>query len=373
MDSFAYLDRFDLVLGSLPKMMILSLLIALLSLLFLIAFYFYLLYKRLVFIYYRSRNQYWLGIISDTLTQFLLFADDLEINDPVEKILPEMEKLPLKKRYIEYLLYRQILDYHTHFTGNTALQLRALFLQLGLNKITRNKLMSLRKSTKIRGIMEAAQLRQDEFIPLISQMINSKSPEIRMEAQAALITLDENHSFAFLSDLNEPILQWHQLVLLELAAHKNLKKLPDFSNWLYSDNHSVVKLCIKLIAQFQQFQAIPKLIELLKSADEEIQRLAIKVLGEFEAADAEEQLLHLYKHSEKAIRVEIIKALGRISSQNQLDFLLEKASSHQFEIAYQAINALKNHGEKGNSMLRQFYPQANQINKDIIRQLTAYR
>ena len=127
--------------------------------------------------------------------------------------------------------------------------------------------------------------------------------------------------------------------------------------------------CLRLIGHYQQFQAIPRLIDLLKHSDPTIQHLAVKILGEFEAAEAEKHLLDLYATGSVDIRAEVIRALGRICSGNQLDFLLKEAKSEEFDIIYHSLTALRNHGKPGLSIIKAYYSEAPQTNKEIIEQV----
>jgi hypothetical protein len=211
----------------------------------------------------------------------------------------------------------------------------------------------------------------ENLSPLIEGLIHSKSSEIRIEAQATYIILNKQHSFHFLKELNEPILEWHQLILFNLITHIKLKELPLFSTWLASSNASVIELCLKLIAHFQQFEAQDQIIQLLEYPDVKIQSLAIKVLGEFEAVKAEESLVKRYALVDDKLKVDIIHALGRISSGKQLNFLLDAVNSPVFEIAFEATQALQNHGETGISELRKAYLLAPSITKEMIEQVLA--
>lgn len=370
MKVFNYLEyKILLLFEQFPDRISVSILIGFAFLAILFFIYAFLFYKRLVYVLFKPRNKHWSTLITNILTNFLMYADDPDVDDPVAAIMPKIKHLPFKRDFLQQMLYQQVLTYHANFTGNTSDRLKDLFLELGLDKILLKKLQSNKRELVIQGVREVAQLQFIELSLQILKLCESKSLPIRMEAQAAHIILNMEHSFDFLDNMNEPILDWYQLVLIELTSHINPTKLPDFSNWLQSKNPSVVKLCIKLIGRFQQFQAVDQLIKLLKNPDKEIQHLSIKVLGEFEVQEAEEALLQLYVESSKETKAEIIHALGRICSANQLEFLLSNASSDQFKIAFQAVKALKNHGEPGLVRIKKLYTQAPKMNKEIIDHL----
>ncbi len=366
---YNYMSLYYSGVYDLPRNILIALLIAFFSLSLLVIFYFFIIIKRLIYIFCKSRDQYWTEQIDELLNMFLSDIDEEHIIDPVAKILSKFKKIPLKKRFIKHLLYQQILAYHKNFTGNAAEKLKELFLQLHLEDITKNKLHSGGVEIKIRGIMDTAQMVLTEFSPIVEQLLHHRSSEIRIEAQAAYIILNKAHAFDFLDEVNEPIQNWHQLVLLDLITRLNPNELPQFSRWLSSKNSSVIELCLKLIVHFQQFEAVGRIIDLLNHPDTEIKCLSIKALGEFEAVDAEQALLDCYAHESVEIQAEIIKALGRINSGKQLDFLKHAAALQQFEIAFEASKALIASGTKGIDLLKNYQVQAPPMNKQILNQL----
>lgn len=331
----------------------------------------FLISKRMISNFIQRRDRYWNAQIVEIMTHFMVCIDSEDHANPLRKTLHEFEQLPLKKRYIKHLLYKQVINYHRNFTGNTAEKLRDLFRKLKLDSLTKQKLKSWDSSTKIAGILEAAEMQLENLSPIIEQLIHSRSSEIRIEAQATYIYLNKQHSFHFLKELSEPILEWHQLILINLITQIKLKELPLFSTWLDSSNSSVVELCMKLVLHFQQFEAQDQIIRLLEHPDVKIQSLAIKILGEFEAVNAEKSLVKHYAKVDDDLKVEIIHAIGRIASGNQFNFLLEVVDSPVFEIAFEATQALKNHGEIGISKLRKAYLLASPTTKEMIEQVLA--
>jgi hypothetical protein len=364
-----YISSFYWGIVDLPKNIQIALVVSLVSFGLLIFFYIFLLTKRMVYIFYRSRDRYWNEQIMDLLNVFLSDVDDSLESDPVSKVLPEFRKLPLHKWFIKRMLYQQILNYHKNFTGHASEKLKELFLQLHLDEIVRKKLKSSRAPIKIKGIIDTAQLELTHFSPLVKKLLHHPSADIRIEAQAAYIILNKAHSFDFLGDVKEPIQDWHQLVLMDLMVKLNPNQFPHFSIWLNSENTSVVELCLKLIRHFQQFDAIENIIHLLEHPNDEIKLQCIQILGEFEAAKAEEALLDCYNRQITELQAPILKALGRINSGNQLEFLLKAAATPQFEIAYEASAALMAHGSKGIALLKHYHHLAEPMNLQIIDQL----
>jgi len=83
----------------------------------------------------------------------------------------------------------------------------------------------------------------------ISKSLKSKNDILRMEAQLALIRLNEDDPFGFLDHLTHHFTLWEQLNVYELITLHNLP-IPEFSRWTTSNNKSVVIFALRMIQVF---------------------------------------------------------------------------------------------------------------------------
>ncbi|HEY0896954.1 MAG TPA: HEAT repeat domain-containing protein [Sphingobacteriaceae bacterium] len=305
-------------------------------------------------------------IISNMLAHIILYDEPGDAEQAVEHFVPRFEKLPLKIAPVRELLVRELLDYHSNFTGRTADILKGIYLGLRLDHYARKKIRSCYWERQVEGIRELTQLWIRRDADMILKLGNSKNPTLRMEAQTSFVKLSSNDSFRFLDEARETILEWHQVVLFEVITKTRNVRIPSFGKWLSSPNDSVVILCLKLIDHYQQLDTIPQLIGLLQHRAVQVQEKAIRVLGKLEAETAEPYLYDLYPRSAVEVQAAILKAMGRIASGNYLEFLTGQAEAEDYGIRMAAMRSIREHGLRGAELLQSLFGQATLQNKAII-------
>lgn len=343
--------------------------ICLISLLFM---YFYLVLKRVTRVIRTNFQAKWSMEINQLLAE-LLADDDLSTTQCVEKYTHKFKKLPIKRTSIKLIMEAEIVRFHEQFTGKTAEVLSGLYLALELEKIAYKRLRNSNWENQVHGIKILAQLNIKQAAPKVLVLCDDEIATLRMEAQAAFLKLSDTAPFRFLDRAREHILEWHQLVLLEVITKAQDLNIPSFSQWLASNNDTVVILCLKLIRQYQQFEAIPNLLVLLNHPNDEVRLLAIELLGQFEAYAHEEELIQRYATAQYTEKLAILHAIGQIESGKQLDFLQAQLVEDSYEIVFNALLAIKKHGALGEGLVEQLYETALPKNRQLIDHLSDHR
>ena len=237
-------------------------------------------------------------------------------------------------------------------TKKTKAKLRYLYTShLHLEKDSIRKLYSRKWHIQVKGFRELAFMDITEANTKIRQALMSKNNILRMEAQLALVRLNEEDPFGFLDHLTYPFTLWEQLNVYEQIAIHNIP-VPQFSRWTTSPNKTVVIFALRMIQVFKQKQALPRIIKCLEHDDNEIRRMAIHVCGELQLREALPDLKQLYKHENFTNCLEIVTAMGKMPDESMLQFLklvIDKEEEVLLQIeAAQAINKM---GEVGISAL----------------------
>ena len=343
--------------------------ICLISLLFM---YFYLVLKRVNRVIRTGFQAKWSMEINQLLAE-LLADDDLSTTQFVEKYTHKFKKLPINRKAIKLIVEAEIVRFHQQFTGKTAEILSGLYVALELEKIAYKRLRDSNWENQVHGIKILAQLNIKHAAPKLVALCDDEISTLRMEAQAAFLKLSDTAPFRFLDRAREHILDWHQLVLLEVITTAQDLAIPSFSQWLASKNDSVVILCLKLIRQYQQFEAIPNLLDLLDHTNDEVRLLAIELLGQFEAYAHESELINRYKTANKNEKLAILHAIGQIESGKQLGFLQAQLVDDSYDIVIKALLAIKKHGTVGKELVKQLYETALPKNRLLIDHLSDHR
>jgi hypothetical protein len=223
----------------------------------------YILTRRVTQFYKTRRDVDLKERIITMLANVLVFHDSDEPKVVVSHFIPRFARLPLYRKSIRRILVSELLTNHASFSGRSAEVLRELYLQLKLDKKARRSLNSRHWDKQIESIRELTEMSVKEECDRILKFTNNNNSQLRIEAQIAYVKLCVDNPFRFLDTVNEPILEWHQLMLFEIITKTETMARPRFASWLNSANDSVVSFCLKLIEYYQQFDALPNLIYLI--------------------------------------------------------------------------------------------------------------
>ncbi|MDR2887140.1 MAG: HEAT repeat domain-containing protein [Bacteroidales bacterium] len=249
------------------------------------------------------------------------------------------------------ILINQMIDLSINLSGESKEKLRDLYFKLELDQDSLFKAHSSMWHIQIKGFKEMAFMNIKEASQQIRNALKSKNNILRMEAQLALVRLNEDDPFGFLDDLKRPFTLWEQLNVHELIIFHNLP-IPDFSRWTNSTNKTVVIFSLRMIQVFKQTGAMQAIINCLSHPDREVRHTAIRVCGEIQLHDTLPHLKHIYKSEDRDNCLAIIHAMEKMRNESMLGFLklvLDKEEDVQLQIG--AAVAISKMGETGISAL----------------------
>lgn len=269
---------------------------------------------------------------------------DTQVALPVEAF----QTLPLQQQWAADVFKSQLLDYRNNFTGDIPLLLRQLYLELGLHRDAAAALRSGSRKKVIGAMVELSGmgvLLEEQHVLTLTQ---SRDRYIRETACSYWVQCSPDAPFEFFSHVKDPLLAWEQFELFRIISLRKDIPMPSFAQWIDPQYHpTVITLCLKLAAYFQQPEAIPAMINMLKTPDEQLRAITINNLGKLMALEAEPVLVDMYPQQPDSCKLEILKALGRIGSGNFIgflqqelertdDFLLMKHAAHSI-VAHKAL------------------------------------
>jgi uncharacterized integral membrane protein len=226
-------------------------------------------------------------------------------------------------------------------------QLRDLYQQMHLDQDSIRKIYNPKWHIQVKGFRELAFMDVTEANSKIRNALKSKNNILRMEAQLALVRLNEDDPFGFLDHLTHPFTLWEQLNVYELIAIHDLI-VPQFSRWTSLTNKTVVIFALRMIQVFKQHQAVPQIIECLYHSDKDIRHMAIIVSGEIQLRETLPHLKHMYKNEEYSNCLAIVQAMSKMPDEMMLSFLklvLDKEDDVQLQI--ESAKAISKMGEVG--------------------------
>lgn len=247
------------------------------------------------------------------------------------------------------ILADEMKDLMVNLSGDAADKLRNLFYEINLDIDSEMKVFSSKWHVKVKGFRELAFMNIKRVNKEIIKCLHHRNPIVRMEAQLALVRLNDEDRFSFLDHITRPFTLWEQVNVHEMIVAHNLT-IPDFSRWLSSPNRTVILFALRMIKVFEQKESADKIIALLDYDDAEIRNMAIYVLGRLKIKDALPQFKHIYKNESYENCLVILQAIRNMTDESVLSFLklvLDKEDDVQLQIeATKAIYEIGEIGEK---------------------------
>lgn len=224
----------------------------------------------------------------------------------------QFKRKHLKNKFERKVFLNCLTKFQMNLKGKSAGRIQSLYAGLRLHEKSLKKLTSSSWNTKVKGIIELAEMDMKEYIPLVKQFINHRNPVLRSEAQIALIQLEKEQPFEFLNELKEPLHAWQQVELAHVSEEIDKSTLPDFSQWLKHKEDSIVIFSLRMIALHNQISASDRLVKMLheNNASPHVTGAVIFALGQLDIQETGPYLQWLYPHANIYIQHEILNTLS---------------------------------------------------------------
>jgi HEAT repeat protein len=245
------------------------------------------------------------------------------------------------------VLIDQMIDVSANLKGDAGKKLMNLYRELSLDKDSIARAKSKEWHLRIKGFRELAFMNITDANKEIYEALNSPNEILRMEAQIALVRLNDDNPFEFLSHMTRPFSLWEQITLHELMVQHEINP-PSFRQWLNSPNDTVVMFALRMIKEFRQMDAESDMDMILLHQSKTVRHLAVQVAGDLGMRSTMNTLKHMYKNQDYNICLEIVRSMGKMPDIAMMGFLklvLDKEDDVQLQI--EATKAIENMGEEG--------------------------
>ena len=284
--------------------------------------------------------------IQNLLAEYL-FNPDMEIS-----ALNQMKNI--SSSFKRNILINEIMRLSLDMSGEALENLRSLFFNASLDKDSLRKLRDRRWHIKVKGCRELTRMKAFKSKDEIEKMLNSKNEIVRMEAQIAMIELNEENPYYFLDKLTKPFLGWEHLNV-QVLIQRNGYEVPDFNKWLRVSNESVVLFALEMIRIYKQISNAPRLVNFFEHPNLKIRAEAIRAAGEVGYSDCLPDLRRIYNYSDEVFKSLILKTMQILPDDTNKDFLkniLEGRYHKRFKL--EAAKAMAALGVRGQIELKKF-------------------
>jgi hypothetical protein len=244
------------------------------------------------------------------------YPDDKEYFNSIAKLK--------KSNFRKQVLINEIVDVAKNLKGTNLQKLQDLYFGLNLHKKTYRKIRWGQWHKKIQGIKELCALSISDKKESILKYAHSRNDILRMEAQIALMDLSRfEHNpkpFKFLDDLQIPFSLWEQISLYRVMEDRDITP-PDFRQWIYSDNHTVILFCLRMIREYKQHHNADLIKNLAWHENEEVRRLTYEILGDLKLSVQLKEVRGQFKNETIDNRREMIRSMRKAADPIFFNFL----------------------------------------------------
>lgn len=295
----------------------------------------------------------------ETLIEYLYNTEQADKNK-------EQIRTVAKDKYSQQFLINEIIDISINLKGEAVEKLRDLYLDLNLHKLTFKKLNSRKWHLKIKAFREMSMMNLRGANDIIKKSLDSKNEILRMEAQIALVRLNETEPYKFLDDYEKPFSLWEQMNVHEMIVLHNIE-IPAFSKWVRSPNKSVAIFALDMIRVLKQNNSFNEVTALLEDSDKDIRKAAINALGSFKEKRVLEPLKSRFYNEVYENKLAILKGLQRTTNIENIPFLINVLDREQdVEIQIEAAKAVREIGHEGQRELENLFQSDKYRNYQII-------
>lgn len=308
---------------------------------------------------YRFRSQYYKRKRTELEKSYLLLLTGIIFEEEDEshaqkkkKLIRHFQEEYLHKSFNRLILRKQLFTLFKNFSGSAHDILRNLYFELQLEKDVLKNLNSFFYKRKIQAIRELSLMQVTAATPKIRRLTTHKNSFIRNEAQRAMLDLDKENAFDFLTGNTLYLSDWDQINLEITSLKTEGLTIPYFDSWFNEKNTSIVQFCIKMCVLYNQFDAKPGLVRLLDSEHEKIVLEAAKACGDLMIHESVDALIQLYSKTNTDIQKVILTSLSKIGGADAVVFLESLFfNTTDNEEAFAAAKAIQVTGPYGETLL----------------------
>ena len=277
---------------------------------------------------FRNRKKEEQRLLLEDLLNSYLFDEDFDKERELKKFKDEH----LNKSLEIKIAIKEILLFHSNIKGESAIQLRELFLQWKLDEFCKKQLADRAWYSKSRALFSLSEMLIKVDLEKIKPLLNHKQDEVRQQAQLYFIKLAEDNPLEFLDHIDKPLTLWEEIFIEDALKNEYHGPMPDYSNWLHSSQNSVVEFAIRMIAKFNQFENISELLPLLDHPSEEVRREAIRSLSALEHQEIIDLLISKFETETNLVKKTILDAIKHLGSYNDLLMLKDKMQDNEWDL-----------------------------------------
>ncbi|MBU2046439.1 MAG: HEAT repeat domain-containing protein [Bacteroidetes bacterium] len=303
----------------------------------------------------RAKYQEWEEKINLTINTAIFSDEEEVVNRMLNKIKLPFDLNPLiSNNRFRGLLTSKIIATSKNLSGNSASNLKKLYLQLDLEKYGIMSLKGVRWHIRAKRIQEIGVMDLKNCLDEVKKYTNDKNELIRIEAQVTVIRLIGFSGLAFLDTIPYKISEWNQIILLRELSHLPPEDFKGMEKWLQSTNSSVVAFALKLAGNYHRFSFYTEIEKCLHHPEPNIRFEAIITMAKVYNEKTAAELKSSFPKESLKNKKEIIKSLKDIGTEEDTPFLLGIINGLDNEMKLLVADAIVHISSNGLNELKNF-------------------
>lgn len=256
---------------------------------------------------------------SELITNLLFARSDTDFEKEIKEIKSE---IPYKKKWVKEILLETMIHYKRNLKGSKAEILDKLYKKLELNKVSQKLIRSNKWFDKAKGIYHFQVFNFKEGVETIRPLLYHANEKLRSDAFVAFLSLT-NENLDFLAKYEKRINMIDELKIVDLIKAKHFALPSNIEQWLDSDNPTIIRIGLKMMAFNNYGKSHNQIIGLLNNPERSIRFEAINAVKQLLINNAEDVLIDMYHREQKLNKMAILEALSEIGTKTTLDFVTD--------------------------------------------------
>jgi hypothetical protein len=256
----------------------------------------------------------------DSFLTNLIFSPFDEANFIIE-IEQFKKEIPFKKRWCKKLLLNEIIFLKLNLKGDVTNTFHFLYEKFDLFEYTKKLLKSYRFYQKCIGMYQLESLEYQKGKEYIIPFLNHKNKSVQSSAFLTLISIEPD-KLESLIDFSHQITIAEEINIMNILHQKKTKIPTNLSEWIRSENASIIKLGLKLMMFYNYTNENKTIIKLLKHKDQSIRFEAITAVKYLFIHEAEPLLIEQFDQEDTQNKLEIFNTLTAIGTNDSKNFIV---------------------------------------------------
>jgi hypothetical protein len=251
-----------------------------------------------------------------------------------EEIEGFKKTIPFEKRWCRKLILNEIIFLKLNLKGDVTNTFHFFYEHFDLFEHTKRLLKSRRFYLKCLGMYQLESLEYKKGISYITPLLNNKNRSVKSSAFLSLISLEPD-KLETLINFSHQITIAEEINIMDILHQKKTKMPTNLSQWIVSENDTIIKLGIKLMMFYNYTNENATIVKLLKHQNKSVRLDAISAIKFLFIYEAEPVLIEQFQYEDTQNKLEIFNTLsgiGMTESENFIAQLLENKTTENIKL-----------------------------------------